>query len=148
MSYSPSEAAQVLAAVQASRERVVATATCPPLRHAAFAALFAGLTACPAAGEYMLLAEVPVLLGVALILVWDRRRTGMFVNGYRAGKTRKVTFTLLALELSLYGLSAYLAMGQGLRWAPFALAVPAFALAYAGSKVWARVWKREIEAQA
>ena len=43
--------------------------------------------------RYVVMAAV--LCAVALVVRWDRRRTGMFVNGYRAGRTRVVTVALL-----------------------------------------------------
>ena len=149
MSYSPTEAAQALAAVQTSRTELVKACDCPPERHAAFAALMTALVACPAAPVvWMFVIEGLILLGVALVMAWDRRRTGMFVNGYRAGRTRWVTFGILAVELSLFGVADYFAQIRDLVWVPLALAVPAFVIAFLGSRYWSQVWKREMEAQA
>ena len=82
-----------------------------------------------------------------LVIRWDRRRTGMFINGYRAGRTRRVTFAMLACMLPLYGLSAWMAIDRGSWIGPLALGLGAGAIAYSFSKTWCRVFRREMLGQ-
>src|SRR5271168_2566111 len=115
------EAAAALSAMQASRENLAKAAamSCPPERHLAFAGLMGGLVASQAADGVVVLAlEAALICGVALVIMWDRRRTGMFINGYRAGPTRPITFAMLALALSTLALCDWLKFGQGIGWAP------------------------------
>lgn len=149
MQPSSAEASEALASVRASQAKLLTAATCPPERHLAFAALMTGLVACPAAPYPVMFAiEALILVGVGLVVAWDRRRTGMFVNGYRAGKTRWVTFPILIVELAMVAGGYWMAKGQGVTWVPLALAVPAFVTALGGSVLWGRVWKRELTGQA
>ena len=87
-----------------------------------------------------------VLVGVALVVQSDRKRLGMFVNGYRRGKTRIVTFAMLAVILPLYAVSAYVALRYEDHLTPLLLGAVAFVFAYASSVVWQRVFRRELGA--
>jgi len=145
MQPSSTEAAEALAAMRASQARLAQAADCPPSRHFAFAALMGGLIATPALPSfYALLAEGVLLLGVALVVRWDRRRTGMFINGYRAGRTRPLTFAILAVVLALYATGFWLARDRGIWWAPLATATVAAGIGYYASMLWQRVFRREM----
>lgn len=145
MQPTPIEAAEALAAMQASRARLAAAAECPPQRHLAFAAVMGGLIATPALPTpFPLLAEGVLLLAIALIVRWDRRRTGMFINGYRAGRTRPLTFLLLATMLVLYIAGLWLLRERGLYWAPLAAGVIGAIVGYWTSVVWMRVYRDEM----
>ena len=142
------DASAALSAMQASRERLAAEADCPPERHAAFALLFGILTASQALPTHLVLAvEALTIVTVALVIQWDRRRTGMFINGYRRGRTRKVTLAMLAIFLPLYILGAWLKHFRGIDWAPVACGVVVAVAAYALSRLWQRVFVREMHAR-
>lgn len=140
------EAAASLAAVRDSQARLARAADCPPERHLAFAALMAALTAAPAAPGWagMLAVEAAVLIAIPLIVLWDRRRTGMFINGYKAGATRPVVFALLAAQTAVFLLSMWLGKERGLWPASLALALVSGALGFFGSRLWMRVWRRDM----
>lgn len=139
------DAATALAAMDESRARLAAAADCPPIRHWMFAGIIGGLTATPALTPTLALAaEAALLVCIALVVRWDRRRTGMFINGYRAGKTRPVVFAMLAMVFTLYALGAWLSRAKGVWWAPLPLGVVAALGGYAFSKLWARVFRREM----
>jgi len=145
MQPSSTEAAEALAAMRASQARLVAAAECPPQRHLAFAAVMGGLVATPALPTtYALLAEAVLLVCIVLIVRWDRRRTGMFINGYRAGRTRPLTFLLLAMMLALYATGMWLSLDRGVRWAPLVTGSIAAVIGYYKSVVWMRVFRREM----
>lgn len=145
MSLSPNDAADALAALKASQARLAQAAECPPQRHAAFAAIMGCFVALPVLSDMMMLmAEVVLLPLMALVIIWDRRRTGMFINGYRRGRTRPLAFTLLALMLVMLALSYWFSRGLDMRWASLVLAVVAAAIGYAFSRQWQRVFRREM----
>jgi len=142
---SSTDAAAALAAMQASQARLAAAADCPPERHLAFAGLLGGLVATPALPTaWTLVAEAVILLGIILIVRWDRRRTGMFINGYRTGRTRPVTFGMLAVFLVLYSVSTWLSRSLGIHRAPLPLGVVAGAFGYYASVLWQRIFRREL----
>ncbi|GAA0312861.1 hypothetical protein GCM10009087_23770 [Sphingomonas oligophenolica] len=146
MNPSSTDAAEALAAMHASQARLAAAANCPPERHLAFGALLGNLVATPALPTtWTLVAEGFILVGIVLVVRWDRRRTGMFINGYRSGRTRPVTFGMLAVFLILYSASTWLSRGLGIHWAPLALGAVAAAVGYYASVLWARIFKREME---
>jgi hypothetical protein len=142
---SSTEAADALAAMQASRARLAAAADCPPQRHLIFGLLMGGLVATPALPTtYTLIAEACILVGVALVVRWDRRRTGMFINGYRAGKTHPVTLSLLVAFLALYALSIWLSFEQHMPWGSVGCGLATAAVGYFASIQWQRVFRREM----
>ena len=145
MQPSSTEAAEALAAMRASQARLAQAADCPPERHLAFAVLMGGIIATPALPfPYAILAEGVLLLGVGLVIRWDRRRTGMFINGYRAGRTRPLTFLLVAVVAALYIAGVWLVRDRGIWWAPLATGAVAAGVGYYASVVWQRIFRREM----
>jgi hypothetical protein len=145
------EAAAALSAMQTSRDNLAKAAamSCPPERHLAFAGLMGGLVASQAADGVVVLAlEAALICGVALVVMWDRRRTGMFINGYRAGPTRPITFAMLIFALSTLGLCDWLKFGQGVTWAPLVGGVVVGVAGYFGSSIWQRIYLRDLRSAA
>ena len=141
------EARAALAAKGNAEQNLAALALCPPWRHAAFAATMAALVAAcgvPLAFRFVILALVFVAIG--LIVQSDRRRLGVFINGYRRGKTRLVTFPMLAIILALYLASFHFGVTLGRPDISMALALVAFVVGYIGSTLWQRVFVRELGA--
>ena len=145
------EASAALSAMQASRDKLAeaAAASCPPARHLAFAGLMGGLVACQAAPTALcLLIEAMLIVGVGLVIAWDRRRTGMFINGYRAGPTRPITFSLLAFTLATLALCDWLKFERGIDWAPLVGGAVVTPVAYFTSSVWTRIYLRDLRSAA
>jgi hypothetical protein len=144
---SPAEARAALDKIGATRARIGAVGLCPPWRHAAFglvmSLLILGL-GFPIATQ---VACMVLAMGLLVVIVLhDRRRYGMFINGYRKGATRRVTAALLVAMLALIFAQLRL-REQGVEaWVPFAVAGLAFLAAVAGSVWWARVFRREMGA--
>ena len=139
------EAAAALSAMQESRARLAAAANCPPERHLAFAGLLGGLVASQAAPPFVTIAlEALFALGVGLIFLWDRRRTGMFINGYRSGRTRPLTFSLLGTTLVLLALGVWLKLAYNIVWAPLACGALTTVIAYIASAAWQNIYRREL----
>ena len=147
MSIQADEAAAALSAMQESRERLAAAANCPPARHLAFAGLMGGMVAAQGAPEPLNFGlDAVLVIGVALVIMWDRRRTGMFINGYRAGPTRPVTFALLAFTLATMGLCDWLMFFRAVAWAPFVGGAVVAVVAYFASSIWQRIYLRDLRA--
>jgi hypothetical protein len=139
------EAAEALAAMQASQARLATAADCPPERHLIFGTLIGALVLTPALPTPLMFAlEAVVLIGIGLVVRWDRRRTGMFINGYRRGKTRWVTFSMLAAFLALYAASTLFAFDWHLPWGSVACGVITAIMGYFASVQWQRVFRREM----
>ena len=141
------EARAALAAKGTAEQNLAALALCPPWRHAAFAAVMASLVATcgvPLALRFVILAMVFIAIG--LIMQSDRRRLGVFINGYRRGKTRLVTFPMLAIILALYMASFHFGVTLARPDISLALALAAFVIGYIGSTLWQRVFVRELGA--
>ena len=110
-----------------------------------FALLLGGLVAGQAAPPLGAIAiESLLLVGVLAVIAWDRRRTGMFVNGYRAGRTRYVTLALLAFALAALALTLWLKVDRGVAWAPLAGGALVALVAYPASAIWQRIYLREL----
>jgi hypothetical protein len=151
MSTQTEEAAAALTAIQASRDNLaaIAAANCPPARHLAFAGLMGGLVASQAApGPLVLVCEALLVIGIGLVIAWDRRRTGMFINGYRAGATRPLTFCLLAFPLATLALCDWLMFSRGVGWAPLVGGVVVAVVGYFASSIWQRIYLRELRSAA
>ena len=140
---------QAMAALEATREaerQLAAAVACPPWRHALFGAIMGALVATPALPLALRFgALVLILIAIAMIVQADRRRMGMFVNGYRRGRTLFVAIPLLAATLVLYLFSAR-AGAAGDLLTPLWLGLAAFVVAVVGSVAWQRVFVRELGA--
>jgi hypothetical protein len=141
------EARLALLAKSAAEQNLAKLALCPPWRHAAFAALMAGLVSTPAFSQPIRFGLLAIIFAaIALIVRSDRRRLGVFINGYRRGKTRRVTFPMLLVILGFYSASFYCGDVLHRPVFSFALAAMAFGVGYAGSVIWQRVFVRELGA--
>ncbi|HYX46274.1 MAG TPA: hypothetical protein VE820_05580 [Sphingomicrobium sp.] len=141
------DARSALAAKQHAEAQMAKAAQCPPWRHAACGLLMGGLIA-SFAFEFAIRTAilVIVLACIPIIIQSDRKRMGMFISGYRRGKTRLIAFGILALWLPLYGLSVYFGLERHDHVAPLLLGLVGFLITIAGSVIWQRVFVREMGA--
>lgn len=140
------QARTALAAKDDTQRQLAAAATYPPWRHAIFGLLLGGLVllpALPSAGRFAMLAAL--LCAMPLIMRSDRKRSGMFINGYRRGKTLYVTLVMLALEMSFILIGMHRATEFGDPRMAFLLAPVAVAVGWIGSLIWQRVFIAEME---
>jgi hypothetical protein len=144
---SPAEARAALDSAAAARAKIAALGLCPPWRHAAFGAVMGLLILGVGFSLGVQVACLCLAMGLmAVIVVHDRRRYGMFINGYRRGATLPVSGTLLVAMMALLVLQIRL-REQGVEaWVPVAVAGLAFVVSVAGSVWWARVFRREMGA--
>jgi hypothetical protein len=140
-----SEALSALDAKRAAEAQMAKAATCPPWRHAVFGLLMGALVASPAFDTVPRFAIlVAILACIPLIIHSDRKRTGMFINGYRRGKTRLVVVGILIVELGLYFVSLTRGLNHHDRLTPLLLGVAGVVIGIAGSLLWQRVFVREM----
>ncbi len=139
------EARAALAAKTLAEQDLARLGTCPPWRHAAFAALETALVISPLAsinGRFAILAVL--FVGIFLIIRSDRRRLGVFINGYRRGRTRLVVVPMLLAILALYSLSTLAAFDWHMPWVSLLCAAVTFPTCYFGSMLWQNVFRREL----
>ena len=140
------EARAALDAKGAAERQMAAAADVPPWRHAAVGLLMVALVGAPAVAmpSRLIVPALAFFLIMALVQS-DKRRTGMFINGYRRGRTLGLTLGLVAVNMAL--MIASLRAGLAGRMDLVAvLALVSFALTWAGSVLWQRIFVREMGA--
>ena len=141
------DARSALEAKHYAEAQIARAATCPPWRHAVFGLLMGGLVASPAFDmPIRMLILVLILACIPIIIHSDRKRMGMFINGYRRGKTRIVAIGILAVELSLYAVAVFRGLDHNDHITPLLLGAAGVALGILGSMLWQRVFVREMGA--
>ena len=141
------DALSALDAKRAAEIQIARAANCPPWRHAAFGLLMGALIASPAFDLPIRMAIlVAILFCIPLIIHSDRKRMGMFINGYRRGKTRIVAVGLVIVELSLYTVSVVRGLDHNDHITPLLLGVVGVVIGIIGSLIWQRVFVREMGA--
>jgi len=142
-----SEALSALDAKRQAEAQMAKAATCPPWRHALFGLLMGALVASPAFDlPIRMLILVLILCCIPVIVHSDRKRMGMFINGYRRGKTRIVAIAILLVELSLYAVGVVRGLDHHDHVTPLLLGVAGVLIGIAGSMLWQRVFVREMGA--
>ena len=112
---------------------------------AIFGLLMGALIASPAFETVARIAIlVAILACIPLTIHSDRKRMGMFINGYRRGKTRIVVAGILIVELGLYFVSVTRGLEHGDHTTPLLLGVLGVVIGIAGSFLWQRVFVREM----
>lgn len=142
----PIEARAALDGIDDVQRALALKATyCPPWRHAAFAAIMAVLVLGPGFGPAIQIPSlVLALAAVAWLVTDDRRRYGIFVNGYRKGPTLGVSLALLGVMLVTMVAEIH-ARAAGLSLATkLGIAGIAFLFALGASVAWNRVYRAEL----
>ncbi len=142
----PIEARAALDSINDVQRDLALKATyCPPWRHAAFGAVMA-LLVLGQGFDIAIMAPLfaVAMLAVVLLVADDRRRYGLFINGYRKGRTLPVTLALLGAMLAamfgeIHARETGLALGTKL-----GIAAIAFGVAVAASIAWSRIYRREL----
>lgn len=140
------EAARSLDMMRATRGALAARTRWSLARHAAVGLLLGALIAGYALPGSLPVMVVVVCLGATFAIVGrDRRRDGFFVNGYRPGRTRRITFTLVAIAFAALVSAILLKERYGLDWAPVAIGIVLAVVATIVSIAWERVYRQELE---
>ena len=134
-----------LGAIDGAQAALARAADCPPWRHAAFGGVMGVITLSAGLGQpYNFLLLAVAFVSIALIVISDRRRMGIFINGYRKGATRPLTFVMLGVMLVIVFAEIH-AKDAGLALATrVALALIAAAIATGMSVIWQRIFRREM----
>ena len=142
---SPADAARMLAEVNAARTDMARRAVAPVWYHPALGLLIGGLVAVQGQslwilGPYYLL----FLLGLVGLVRAYRAHTGVWINGYRKGRTMIVSLGLAALVVAIMLGSTWLVRERGLTIAPFIGGVLAALLTTAGGFLWEIAYRRDL----
>lgn len=143
----PDEARAALAGVRNAEGRLAGkVAQCPPWRHAAFGGVLAVLIGSIAISGTAQVIGTAIVLGLIVLIVQsDRKRYGVFVNGYRRGATLPMTFAYIVAMVTLVAAALYMREHGFSIWSKLGLAAIAFALATAISVKWQAIFRRELE---
>lgn len=119
----------------------------PPWRHVLFGALYGVVIASIAVSSAAQLYSAPfILIAMVLIVRSDRKRMGVFINGYRRGATLPLTFIFLFSAIALVFAAMELRIeGYGLA-SKLGLSALAFALAVGFSVYWQEIYRLELKA--
>lgn len=139
------EARVALDAVRQSRARLGREADWPASHHIWFATVLSGFVAVHAVPMPYRLAGIVLLLAAVFAMLREQRRRGLFVNGYRAGRTAWVIYPLVAFCIAAIVTGAVLQTRFGMMWGPLWMAIPVWVAAYAGSRAWTRLYLRDLE---
>ena len=139
------KARAALADMGAARNRLVTTTRYPAWRHAAFGAVMALLVGGIGLPTVFSLAATSLgLTATVLLAQHDRKTSGMFVNGFRAGRTRWVSIVLTIAMLALCFLQVRLKVADGPGLPTAVIAAAAFAVGTAASIVWWRAYVADL----
>lgn len=142
----PIEAQAALDSMTAAQREFAASGPKYPLwRHAAFAAVMGAIVLSQGFGPPLqILLFVFAMAAVAWLVADDRRRYGLFVSGYRKGRTLPLTLVMVALLLGAMGAEIYARINELSLAVKFGIAGGAFAIALTASLLWTRIYEREL----
>jgi hypothetical protein len=145
MTISRDDAARMLAEVQAANAELAKRAVAPVWYHPALGLLMGGMVlALNASTSWALVYYGVLLVGCALLVLAYRRKTGLWINGDRKGRTRWVAVGL-GMAFAVIGLaSVWLHRERGQDWAPWAGAAAVFVLTTIGGFAWEAAFRRDL----
>lgn len=136
--------AEALAAIRAARGGVAPPTDYPvayDLFYGVVCALLVSGQGMPRPWSFVVL---PIALGgLAIMVMWWRKKFGWWVSGYSPKKARWVAFGLLTVFLGLMGLSLY-GRYVGPWWLFMVSGALGFIAAIVGSRIWLAVWRKEL----
>lgn len=117
----------------------------PAWRYAAFGLMMALIVLSQGFGSAL---KAALFVTAMAMLVWmlrdDRRRYGVFVNGYRKGRTLPMTIALVGFVLLAMGAEIYAYANDWAVAAKLAIAGAVFVVATLASVWWTRIYQREL----
>ena len=140
-----SEAGRMMAEVQAANAELAQRARAPLWYHPALGLLMGGFAAVAGQPTPVILAyEAVMAVGLWLLVQAYKRRTGMWVSGYRKGRTRWVAISLATACAAVTILSLWLRRTHDVVWAPYVGGMVVFVLATVGGLVWEAAFRRDL----
>ena len=91
---------------------------------------------------------VVCMLGLVLMVQWYRKQTGVWISGLSPRRARWVALCLGAVLLALTIGGLIVARRYDVWWAPLAAGAAAGLIAVVASRLWMRVYRRELEDEA
>ncbi|ATC33958.1 hypothetical protein CA606_17380 [Caulobacter vibrioides] len=139
------DALRMLAELEAANADLAERAKAPVWYHPALGLLMGGLCAVQAAPVPGMLAYYGVFIaGVVLLVRAYIKRTGLWVSGYRAGRTRWIAVGLATITTGLMLLSAWLLHTRKETLAPFVFAGLIAVIVTIGGFVWEAAFRADL----
>lgn len=146
---SPADAARMAAEVHAARAEMARRAVAPVWYHPALGLLIGGLVAVQGQSLWIIGPYYVVfLVGLVGLVRAYRAHTGVWINGYRKGRTMIVAVGLATLVAAIMLGSVWLVRERGLTVAPFVGAVLVALLTTAGGFLWEIAYRRDLRDEA
>ncbi|WP_417495673.1 hypothetical protein [Maricaulis sp.] len=141
---SPDDAARAIDAAKQASATSAGKVVAPIWFDLALSSIIAGMVLVLALPiPFLNLAQL-FLFGALGLTVWlYRRRYGVWVSGWRAGKTRLIALSLFVLYLGILGVSLYSFHVLHLFWPMLVGAGVMFILAMIGSRIWMATYRAE-----
>jgi hypothetical protein len=139
------DALRMLAEVEAANTDLAERAKAPTWYHPALGLLMGGMVAAqglPIVGKiacYLVFAA-----GLSLLMRAYKRHTGMWINGYRAGRTRWVAIGLAAIATLCMLIAVWLERERGLIYAPLAFGAIVAVIVTIGGFVWEAAFRADL----
>lgn len=138
---------EALASIRAARAGLAPSADYPITYDLAYGAICALLVSGQGMPQPWSFVVLPIALGgLAALVTWWRKKYGWWVSGYSPKRARWVAFGMLTLFLGLIGLSLY-GRYVGPSWLFIVSGAIGFISAIVGSRLWLRVWRKELAGQ-
>jgi hypothetical protein len=145
----PLDARLALQEATRAHETLAERAKAPVWYNAALGLMMGALTAAMAGPTWLLLTvEVLFLACVPLMVRAYRRKTGLWISGYRAGRTRVVALSMAAATLAIMCTGVWLKIERGIWQAPLFGAPVVTALVTAAGYVWQAAFRADLADQA
>ncbi len=139
------DALRMLAEVEAANADLAERAKAPVWYHPALGLLMGGLVAVQAAPIPAKLAYYGVYVaGLVLLMRAYKRHTGMWINGYRAGRTRWVAVGLAGLAILCAAIAVWLERERHLEAAPLVFGAIVAVLVTIGGFVWEAAFRADL----
>ena len=124
-------------------------ARAPGWYHAVLGLMIGALLASMAGPTWLMLAtDALFCLGLVLMIAAYRRHTGMWINGYRAGRTRVVAFATAFLAAGIMLACVWAKTERGLWLSPLIGAPVVAALVTAAGYIWERAYRADLADEA
>ncbi|HYC69126.1 hypothetical protein [Brevundimonas sp.] len=135
---------EALASIREARTGLAPPADYPLAYDLAYGAVCALLVAGQGLPTPWSVIVLPIALGgLAALVMWWRKTYGWWVSGYSPKRARWVAFGLVGVFLGLVGLSLY-GRVVGPSWLYLVSGGIAFVASIAASRLWLRVWRKEL----
>ena len=137
--------ARMLAEVEAARAELARRAVAPLWYHPALGLLTGGLVAVQGTQLSFVGAYYAAFsIGLVMLVAAYRKRTGLWINGYRPGRTRVVAIGLaVTVALIMVGV-LWLQRTAGIAWAPLLGGGIAAVIVTIGGFVWEAAFRRDL----